>query len=230
MGGSLHANGPTGPMSPPATPACHSDVTGLSVNVESQDPFDKSDVHLTPLTPRLPDSPDPSPKPSPTPKAASTFQASEASEKLQTLPPNSSQRSASSEPQSKTKGKPKSRSPTEDDHLSDYPRISKPVELLRASYDVVVIGSGYGGGVAASRMARTGQSVCLLERGREKWPGEYPSDTADALKEMHVSGTFAPGQLKGKMVNGGDPTGMYHLIFGRGQNAVVCNGKSKSAL
>ena len=50
-----------------------------------------------------------------------------------------------------------------------YPRISRPVELLRHSYDVVVIGSGYGGGVAASRMARGGQSVCLLERGKERW-------------------------------------------------------------
>ncbi len=40
-----------------------------------------------------------------------------------------------------------------------FPRISRPVELLRHRYDVVVIGSGYGGGVAASRMARAGQSV-----------------------------------------------------------------------
>lgn len=50
-----------------------------------------------------------------------------------------------------------------------YPRISRPVELLRHQYDVVVIGSGYGGGVAASRMARAGQSVCVLERGKERW-------------------------------------------------------------
>jgi hypothetical protein len=50
-----------------------------------------------------------------------------------------------------------------------FPRLSKPVELLRPSYDVVVIGSGYGGGVAASRMARGGQSVCVLERGKERW-------------------------------------------------------------
>ena len=50
-----------------------------------------------------------------------------------------------------------------------FPRISRPVELLRHTYDVVVIGSGYGGGVAASRMARAGQSVCVLERGKERW-------------------------------------------------------------
>ena len=50
-----------------------------------------------------------------------------------------------------------------------FPRISRPVELLRHEYDVVVIGSGYGGGVAASRMARGKQSVCVLELGKERW-------------------------------------------------------------
>jgi len=50
-----------------------------------------------------------------------------------------------------------------------FPRISRPVELLRNTYDVVVIGSGYGGGVAASRMARGRQRVCVLERGKERW-------------------------------------------------------------
>lgn len=59
-----------------------------------------------------------------------------------------------------------------------FPRLSKPVELLRPSYDVVVIGSGYGGGVAASRMARGGQSVCLLERGKERWRTSIPNITS----------------------------------------------------
>lgn len=106
-----------------------------------------------------------------------------------------------------------------------FPRLSKPVELLRGSYDVVVIGSGYGGGVAASRMARTGESVCLLERGKERWPGEYPSGAIDAVKELHCSGNLAPGSLKGIGVEGGDPTGMFHLVLGRGQSALVGNGE-----
>jgi hypothetical protein len=50
-----------------------------------------------------------------------------------------------------------------------FPRISRPVELIRTAYDAVVIGSGYGGGVAASRMARGKQSVCVLELGKERW-------------------------------------------------------------
>lgn len=109
-----------------------------------------------------------------------------------------------------------------------FPRISKPVELLRNSYDVVVIGSGYGGGIAASRMARAGQTLCVLERGKERWPGEYPVKTMDAIEELHVSGTVAPGILK-KQVEKGTPTGMYHMIFGKGQNAFVGNGEFLSA-
>ncbi|KAK6519034.1 hypothetical protein TWF281_003723 [Arthrobotrys megalospora] len=50
-----------------------------------------------------------------------------------------------------------------------FPRISLPVELMRDSYDVVVIGTGYGGGVAANRMARGRQQVCVLERGKERY-------------------------------------------------------------
>ena len=45
------------------------------------------------------------------------------------------------------------------------PHISLPVPQMRPYYNVVVIGSGYGGGIAASRMSRAGKSVALLERG-----------------------------------------------------------------
>ncbi|KAH9904732.1 glucose-methanol-choline oxidoreductase [Xylariomycetidae sp. FL2044] len=118
----------------------------------------------------------------------------------------------------------------DDSRTTRFPRISKPLELMRHSYDCVVIGSGYGGGVAASRMARAGESVCLLERGTERWPGEYPTDTKDAIEQVHYSGSFSPGWLPKKLVNGGDPTGMYHLIFGNGQSAVVCNGLGGTSL
>ena len=118
----------------------------------------------------------------------------------------------------------KIRTYADDTRTKAFPRISKPVELMRSSYDCVVIGSGYGGGVAASRMARAGQSVCVLERGDEKWPGEYPVGSKDGFDELHYSGDFAPAFFDGVLVDGGNPTGMYHLIFGKGQNAMVCNG------
>lgn len=63
-----------------------------------------------------------------------------------------------------------------------YQPLSSPLTRLRSHYDVVVIGSGYGGAIAACRLAqarRDGRklSVCVLERGRETGPGSYPNTT-----------------------------------------------------
>ena len=38
-------------------------------------------------------------------------------------------------------------------------RLSSPIERLKSHYKVVIVGSGYGGGITASRMARAGQQV-----------------------------------------------------------------------
>ncbi|KAJ0161741.1 hypothetical protein CTA2_5668, partial [Colletotrichum tanaceti] len=113
-----------------------------------------------------------------------------------------------------------------------YPRISRPVELIRPSYDVVVIGSGYGGAVAASRMARGNKKVCLLERGKEKWPGEFPTGIVSASKELHTTNAATDGLLSSLGVRGlgRDPTGLYHLIVGDGQNAFVANGLGGTSL
>jgi choline dehydrogenase-like flavoprotein len=105
-----------------------------------------------------------------------------------------------------------------------YQRISKPVPMMRVEYDVVVVGSGYGGAVAASRMARAGKSVCLLELGKERWPGEYPVDLVKAVEQLHVSGEVFKDDAGEVMMDKGDPTGLYHLIVGDGQNAFVANG------
>lgn len=61
-------------------------------------------------------------------------------------------------------------------------RISSPLDQMAEHYTVVVIGSGYGGSIAASRLARAGQRVCLLERGREMIPGEYPDTQLEAAQ------------------------------------------------
>ncbi|MEA2818493.1 MAG: cholesterol oxidase [Bradyrhizobium sp.] len=47
-------------------------------------------------------------------------------------------------------------------------------------YDVVVIGSGFGGAVAACRLAHAGRSVLVLERGRRWTPDSYPRGLDDA--------------------------------------------------
>jgi choline dehydrogenase-like flavoprotein len=66
-------------------------------------------------------------------------------------------------------------------------RISRPLAEAKDRYTVVVVGSGYGGGVAASRLSRAGQTVCVLERGRELLPGEYPTSTAGLISQTQVS-------------------------------------------
>jgi cholesterol oxidase len=51
---------------------------------------------------------------------------------------------------------------------------------LKEEYATVVIGSGYGGSITAARLAERGLPVCLLERGREWHPGDFP-DTLRGL-------------------------------------------------
>jgi cholesterol oxidase len=65
-------------------------------------------------------------------------------------------------------------------------RLSSPIEAMEAHYDVVIVGTGYGGSVAASRLARTGRSVCVLERGDERQPGEYPDTELEMLEALQV--------------------------------------------
>lgn len=55
--------------------------------------------------------------------------------------------------------------------------------------------------------------------------GEYPSTLAEATPEVHVSGALALHQKKPIALDKGDPTGLYHLILGQGQNVFVANGK-----
>lgn len=63
-------------------------------------------------------------------------------------------------------------------------RLSSSIDGIASRYDVIVVGSGYGGAIAASRLARAGLRVCVLERGRERQPGEYPDTTLEGVEEM----------------------------------------------
>ena len=65
-------------------------------------------------------------------------------------------------------------------------RLSLAIHQIKNHYSVIVVGSGYGGGITASRIARAGIDVCILERGREYIPGEYPNTQAEVLRETQV--------------------------------------------
>ncbi|MCR5867453.1 alpha/beta fold hydrolase [Aquincola sp. J276] len=99
--------------------------------------------------------------------------------------------------------------------------LSQPIGRMAAHYTVVVVGSGYGAGVAASRLARAGQSVCVLERGRELLPGQYPRDLAGAQAEMQVS--TSRGTL-------GRADGLYHVHLNPEVHAVVGCGLGGTSL
>src|SRR6267378_8273595 len=53
-------------------------------------------------------------------------------------------------------------------------------------FDAIVVGSGYGGAVAALRLAKAGYSVCVLERGEEFVPGEFPNDISNLAKYTRI--------------------------------------------
>jgi cholesterol oxidase len=51
---------------------------------------------------------------------------------------------------------------------------------VRGLYDVVVVGSGFGGGVSACRLAEAGWRVCVLERGRRFGQQDFVDRPEDA--------------------------------------------------
>lgn len=54
---------------------------------------------------------------------------------------------------------------------------------MSTHWDAIVVGSGFGGSIAALRLAQAGKSVLVLERGKRYRPGEFPRNpnNADSL-------------------------------------------------
>src|SRR5262245_32940932 len=100
-------------------------------------------------------------------------------------------------------------------------RLASPLDRLKPRYDVVVVGSGYGGGVAASRLARMGKRVAVLERGREFVTGEFPARFPDLRAEM---------QLAGRRLRLGSPTGLYDVRFGEDMHVLIGCGLGGGSL
>ncbi|MGH9282907.1 MAG: GMC family oxidoreductase N-terminal domain-containing protein, partial [Acidimicrobiales bacterium] len=100
-------------------------------------------------------------------------------------------------------------------------RLSRPIQDIAPHYDVVVVGSGYGGAIAACRLARAGARVCVLERGREFEPGDFPDTGPEAAVEFQV---HAAGH------RAGNDTALFDLLVGDDINVLVGCGLGGTSL
>ena len=100
-------------------------------------------------------------------------------------------------------------------------RLSTNLDELQPEYDAIVVGSGYGGGVAASRLARIGLKVAVLERGREIPLGSFPDTMQEATEELQYSiGDHRYGRR----------TGLYDLHLGRDMHVLTGCGLGGTSL
>lgn len=92
--------------------------------------------------------------------------------------------------------------------------LARPASQLRSDYDVIVVGSGYGGAVMAARLA-PGRRLAVLERGKEWQPADFPSALTGALGEFR-SGT--------------KPLGLFDYRLGSTVDVLTGNGLGGTSL
>lgn len=88
---------------------------------------------------------------------------------------------------------------------------------------VLVVGSGYGGAVAAQRFADAGQSVWLLERGQEYLAGDFPQATGEAPGFVRIERGGAEPVI-------GYESALFDFRMGDGAAALVGNGLGGGSL
>lgn len=105
--------------------------------------------------------------------------------------------------------------------LKHWSEKNSPAE--RDSFDAIVIGSGYGGAVAARRLSEKGYRVLVLERGSEFLPGEFPADVSTLPTFSRINRPDNPGLI-------GRSTGVMTWHVGAGFTAMVGNGLGGGSL
>lgn len=88
-------------------------------------------------------------------------------------------------------------------------------------YDIVVVGSGYGGAITAARLAAANwprdkkPSLCILERGKEWLPGKFPDSIGEGVKEARSA------------LN---PLGLYDYRLGKDIGVIQASGLGGTSL
>ena len=101
------------------------------------------------------------------------------------------------------------------------PRLARMPAELKPHYDVIVVGSGYGGGVSASRLSRAGKKVAVLERGREYLPGDFPAKFPELKNEL---------QVRGRKYGMGPANGLYDVRVGEDMHVLIACGVGGGSL
>ena len=90
-------------------------------------------------------------------------------------------------------------------------------------FDVIIVGSGYGGAMAAAELSKEGLSVCVLERGREFLPGSFPNSTDEAPLELRKSSSAGSKPI-------GNLEGLFDIRKGKDLNVLLANGLGGGSL
>lgn len=89
-----------------------------------------------------------------------------------------------------------------------------PPNLIDDDYDVIVIGAGAGGGVAAAELASKGERVLLIDRARPMRTSELRSDHLRGKRMQAFETTAGPGEGNPRLLD--QPDGSTVLLPGEG--------------